>query len=73
LIEEGAGIGVLPCFIAYPSDDLQVVCPDQSILRSFWLITHQDTQNLAKVRAGKDWLTACVTNGRDQLLPILNG
>jgi DNA-binding transcriptional LysR family regulator len=73
LIEEGAGIGVLPCFIAGQSEDLQAVCPERSILRSFWLITHQDTQSLAKVRAGKDWLTACVKNGRDQLLPILNG
>jgi len=47
---------------------LQVVCPDHSILRSFWLITHQDTQNLSKVRAGKDWLTACVKNDRSRLL-----
>lgn len=68
LIEEGAGIGVLPCFIARRSHNLETVCPDHSIARSFWLITHQDTQNLAKVRAGKEWLSACVRSGRNLLM-----
>lgn len=68
LIEEGAGIGVLPCFIARLSDNLEAVCPDRSITRSFWLITHQDTQNLARVRAGKEWLSACVRSGRSLLM-----
>jgi DNA-binding transcriptional LysR family regulator len=71
LVESGAGIGVLPCFIAERSNNLRVVCPEKAIERSFWIVTHRDTQNLAKVRAGKEWLAHCVTHGRERLLPEL--
>ena len=63
LIEESVGIGVLPCFIGERSPKLVAVCPDKAISRSFWVITHRDTQNLAKVRAGKKWLSECVAKG----------
>lgn len=68
LIAEGAGIGVLPRFIAEQTGELQAVCPSHSITRSFWLVTHRDTQNLARVRAGKQWLINCVNAGRERLL-----
>lgn len=68
LIAEGAGVGVLPHFVAQQTPDLQMVCPDHSITRSFWLVTHRDTQDLARVRAGKYWLMNCVQSGRDRLL-----
>ncbi|AKQ41674.1 transcriptional regulator, LysR family [Aurantiacibacter atlanticus] len=67
LIAEGAGIGVLPRFIARQTDELQSVCPDYAITRSFWLVTHRDTQNLARVRAGMEWLADCVKAGRGRL------
>ncbi|ROT95606.1 LysR family transcriptional regulator [Altererythrobacter sp. FM1] len=69
LIAEGAGIGVLPRFIGEASGELVPVCPDRTITRSFWVVTHRDTQNLARVRAGKEWLLACVEAGRDRLMP----
>ena len=70
LVESGAGIGVLPCFIADRSTGLSAVCPEKFIERSLWIVTHRDTQTLAKVRAGKDWLRQCVTQGRERLLPV---
>jgi len=70
LIEQGAGIGVLPCFIGDQSDNLHAVCPDKWITRSFYLVTHRDTQNLAKVRAGKEWLLHSVKQGQNRLLPM---
>ncbi|MDT0576248.1 LysR family transcriptional regulator [Croceicoccus sp. F390] len=69
LVEAGAGIGVLPCFIADKSTNLVVVCPEKIVERSFWIITHRDTQGLSKVRAGKEWLAECVTQGRKRLMP----
>lgn len=69
LIEAGAGIGVLPCFIGEGSALLECVCPRISVTRSFWQVTHRDTQTLARVQAGKQWLAQCVSAGRDRLLP----
>ncbi len=69
MIAAGAGIGVLPCFIGDADKWLVPVLPDQRITRSFWLVTHKDTHNLARVRAFKDWLTALVCRERGRLLP----
>ncbi len=69
LVSEGAGIGVLPHFIAGQSPSLIPVLPDRVIRRSFWLVTHRDTQNLARVRAGKEWLLQCVMEGKSKLTP----
>ncbi|MFN3468214.1 MAG: LysR family transcriptional regulator [Novosphingobium sp.] len=69
MIAAGAGIGVLPCFIGDADKWLVPVLPEQRITRSFWLVTHKDTHNLARVRAFKDWLTALVTRERGRLLP----
>ena len=69
LIAAGAGIGVLPCFLGDSDQTLVPVFAERRILRSFWLVTHKDTHNLARVRAGKDWLTEAVQQGRDRLLP----
>ncbi len=69
MIAAGAGIGVLPCFVGDADKWLVPVLPDQRITRSFWLVTHKDTHNLARVRAFKDWLTALVGRERGRLLP----
>ncbi|WP_068078093.1 LysR family transcriptional regulator [Novosphingobium lentum] len=69
LIAAGAGIGVLPCFIGDADAGLVPVLPERRILRSFWLVTHKDTHQLARVRAFKDWLTGLVARERGRLLP----
>ncbi len=69
LIAAGAGIGVLPCFIGDADKWLVPVLPESRITRSFWLVTHKDTHNLARVRAFKDWLTALAARERGRLLP----
>lgn len=69
LIAAGAGIGVLPCFIGDADKWLVPVLPDRRITRSFWLVTHKDTHNLARVRAFKDWLNALAKRERGRLLP----
>jgi len=69
LIAEGAGIGALPCFIADRDPSLRAICPDQWIVRSFWIVTHRETQNLARVKLAKEWLLESVQLGRGQLMP----
>lgn len=71
LIAAGAGIGVLPCFIGDADPGLVSVLPARRIERSFWLVTHRDTHQLARIRAGKDWIQAAVQQHREVLLPPL--
>lgn len=53
----GAGIAVLPCFIAALYDDLIPVLPGTTdIIRTFWLISSQERRELARVRALWDCL-----------------
>lgn len=69
LIVSGAGVGVLPHFIAAAEPTLVRVVPEVTINRSFWLVTHRDTRQLRRVRAFSGWLTALVAKHRERLLP----
>ena len=71
LIAAGAGIGVLPCFIGHGDRALVPVLPQCRIVRTFWLVTHKDTHQLARVRTAKDWLADKVRQHRADLLPAL--
>lgn len=69
LIAQGAGLGVLPRFIGDADPMLVPLLPQHSILRSFWIVTHADTNSLARVRAGTEWLIDVVAAHRSVLLP----
>lgn len=69
LVSAGAGIGVLPCFIGDADLMLARVLPELEIRRTFWLVTHKDTHQLARVRAFKDWLVATALAHQQRLLP----
>jgi DNA-binding transcriptional LysR family regulator len=57
----GAGIGVLPHFMARQQAGLVRLLPDQVRLqRSYWLVTHADTRDLARIKATVDFLLAAV-------------
>lgn len=54
----GSGICILPCFIAGKDHDLLPVLVDEvCITRSFWLMTHANLRDLARVKAAADFLT----------------
>jgi DNA-binding transcriptional LysR family regulator len=57
LIASGAGIGVLPSFIGKTDPSLRTILAERRIVRSFWLVSHNDTHQLARVRAGRQWIT----------------
>lgn len=54
IIAAGGGIGVLPCFLA---DGLVRALPDRApIERRFWLSTHRDVHDTARMRAVRAWV-----------------
>lgn len=67
MIAGGAGLGVLPCFMAEGDTRLVRIQSDKSIQRSFWLAVHQDIASQPRVRAFIDWLTHVVTKSLNTL------
>jgi DNA-binding transcriptional LysR family regulator len=68
----GAGLCILPAFLAREEPDLVRVLPDEIILtRSLWLIVHQDLAELARVKAAVRFLKEIVE--AERALFRLNG
>ena len=68
----GAGLCILPAFLAREEPGLVRVLPDEIILtRSLWLIVHQDLAELARVKAVVRFLKETVE--RERALFRLNG
>ncbi|CAN5119742.1 LysR family transcriptional regulator [soil metagenome] len=60
IIAGGGGIGVLPCFLA---EGLERVLPAVLIERRFWLSTHREVHDTARLRAVRGWVkTLCETH-----------
>ena len=57
--------------VTYPFAVFNLVVTVEAFLitRSFWLVTHKDTHNLARVRAFKTWLGDLVRQQHGRLLP----
>lgn len=69
MIAGGAGIGVLPCFLAAGDPGLVRVRPGQIVARAFWLALHRDVAPQPRIRAFIDWLDAEVRDSRGLLVP----
>lgn len=62
LVLEGAGIGVLPDFMAAQDAGLTRILADEvEITRSFWLVVHGDMAKLARIAAVADMIKARLT------------
>lgn len=62
----GFGIAVLPHFMARAHRELRPVLPDIAITRTFWMLMHADSKDLARIRAVADYI--CETVERERLL-----
>ena len=61
----GAGLCVLPHFIARDEPDLISVLPREvELTRAFWLVTHADLKGLARIRETMDFIAAEVKGAR---------
>lgn len=65
----GAGIGVLPRFIACEDTRLVPVLENEfQLTKTFWLLIHEDIRGLARVRETADFITDCVRTQRSVFL-----
>jgi DNA-binding transcriptional LysR family regulator len=70
----GAGVCVMHCFIADQfrgggADDLVPVLHDEvGLTRTFWLLTHPDTRELARIRVAADFIVEAAHRARGALL-----
>ena len=61
----GAGLCVLPDFIAAREPGLVRVLPDDvHLVRSLWLVTHADLKSLARIRVVNDMIVQAVKADR---------
>ena len=57
LTRAGAGLCVLPHFMAKGAEGLEPVLPDTVCLtRTFWISTHRELQETRRIRVVRDWL-----------------
>jgi molybdate transport repressor ModE-like protein len=45
----GIGVAVLPDFVASGVPDLQVVLPDMFFMRTYWMVSHPDSQGIKRI------------------------
>ncbi|MFD2248670.1 DNA-binding transcriptional LysR family regulator [Pseudochelatococcus lubricantis] len=65
----GAGLCVLPCFLAAGDSRLVRVLPDLQLTRSFWLLVHSDMRDLARIRVTADFIADEVRRAKSLFLP----
>ena len=66
----GFGLCILPCFIAEAEPRLQRILPkDVQLMRSFHMISHSDTRNLARIQVVAAFLVREVTAARSLFSP----
>jgi len=65
----GAGLAVLPCFMAEPTASLVRVLEDEvTVTRQFWITARQEQRRLARVRLLWDFLREALTLNREFLM-----
>jgi DNA-binding transcriptional LysR family regulator len=67
-LRAGVGIGVVHDFIARRFKDLQRVLPERRATRAYWLVTHEDTRGLGRIRAVAEHLAKAVARDRTMFL-----
>ena len=66
----GAGLCILPAFLADPDKRLIRILPSEiHLVRSFWMSLHADMRTLARIRVTADFIAATVAQAPDLFLP----
>jgi DNA-binding transcriptional LysR family regulator len=67
-LRAGVGLGVVHDFIARRFKDLVRVLPERRAMRAYWLVTHEDTRGLGRIRAVAEHLARAVARDRAMFL-----
>ncbi|MDP4003974.1 LysR family transcriptional regulator [Methylobacterium sp. NEAU K] len=66
----GAGLCILPCFMADKCPDLVRLLPQSvRITRTYWLLTHADMAHLARIKTASEFIASVVRVARSAFLP----
>lgn len=66
----GAGLCILPCFMADRNPALSRVLPQAiSIFRTYWLLTHSDTHRERRIKSLSDFISSSIAARQDLFLP----
>ena len=63
-VRGGAGIGILHDYHGLPDPLVEIVLPEISFRRAYWLVTHEDTRDMMRVRIVTDFIAAQVDAAR---------
>jgi DNA-binding transcriptional LysR family regulator len=63
-LRAGVGLAVIHSFIARRFKDLVRVLPERRATRAYWLVTHEDTRGLGRIRAVAEHLAKAVAGDR---------
>lgn len=63
-LRAGVGLGVVHDFIARRFKDLVKILPDRRASRAYWLVTHEDTRGLGRIRAVAEYLAKAVARDK---------
>ena len=63
-VRSGVGIGALHDFIARRYPDLVRVLPERRARRAYWIVEHEDTRGIGRIRAVHDLLVDAATRDR---------
>jgi DNA-binding transcriptional LysR family regulator len=69
LAENGGGIAALPHFLVDTSSQLIRVLPDLAVTRTFWIATHHELYDVARVRLVREWLHSLVADHVQRFMP----
>ncbi len=67
-VKAGAGIGVIPFFMAHQEPDLIPILAGHSIRKSYWLQVNPDSQQLARVKTTIEFITGQIKAAAGQFL-----
>lgn len=68
-VASGAGIGVLPTFMARADPRIVNVLREVRLMRAFWFVTHEDIRRLPRINEFRQWLDETVHAREDVLTP----
>lgn len=68
-VRAGLGLGVVHHFIAARHSELQPVLPVRQATRAYYIVEHEDTRGLGRIRAVHDFIVASVAADRGLFCP----
>ncbi len=63
-VRAGVGVGAIHDFIARRHPELIHVLPESGATRSYWLVEHEDTRGIGRIRAVHDFIVEAIEHDR---------